>query len=104
MKSISYRNPHLTVRIITSFVLQILIVVLLHRHHQDSTACDLAILAFAVLAVLPLSIRTSCLKGESVVILGLVGLFSQVVILAIGLNLLGWNWLLNWLLRFCGMR
>jgi hypothetical protein len=97
MKSIIAHKPQLTARVVTSLILQILLVILLRQPHQDSIVFNFGILVIAVLALLPLCVRIRRLNKRAAVILGLVGLFPQFVILAILLHLLGWNGLRNWL-------
>jgi hypothetical protein len=55
MKSIIARKPHLTARTAISLSLQILLVVLLRQHYQDSLLFNLGILLIAILAVVPVA-------------------------------------------------
>jgi len=102
MKSIIGHKPHLTARIVISLSLQILLVLLLRRPHLDSTVFNLGILFIAVLAMVPLCVRTCCLYERAALILGLLGLFPQFVILATLLHVLGSSGLFNWLVVLPG--
>jgi hypothetical protein len=99
MKSHIVHKPRTIVRIVTSLVLQIPLVVLLRQHHPDSTVFTLGILVIAGLAMVPLCIWISRLNARTSVILGLVGLFPQVVILVTLLHLLGFKVLFTWLVE-----
>jgi hypothetical protein len=81
-----------------SLVLQVVLVLLLWLY-QDSLLFNLAVLAVAVLAMVPLCLCPSHYNLRTAAILGFVGLFPQFVIVAIVLHLIGRSVLLYWLLR-----
>jgi hypothetical protein len=54
MKTMIAHNPYLIVRIVTSLILQVLLVILLRWPHQDSTTFSICIFIVAVLALVPL--------------------------------------------------
>ena len=54
MKSHIAHKPHLTVRSVSSLALQILLVFLLRRSHQDSIAYNISILVISHFATVPL--------------------------------------------------
>jgi hypothetical protein len=99
MKPIVYRNPHLALRIATSVIIQVLLVILLHRSHQDSLLFSLLIMAIAGLALVPLCIKLPCLNLRITVSLGLAGILPQSVVVATWLHLVGWSGFLHWLVK-----
>jgi hypothetical protein len=56
MESIIAHKPHLTARTVTSFILQVLLVVLLRQPHQDAIVFNAGLLVLAVLAMAPLCV------------------------------------------------
>jgi hypothetical protein len=92
-------QTHLIVRIVISLVLQILLVVLLQQPHQDSLLFNLGIMVVAVLAIVPVASAPRWLPFWPLLMLRLLGLFPLWVFLTTLLHVLGWNGLLDWLLR-----
>jgi hypothetical protein len=72
---------------------------MLNRAPQDSTVFDLGILIIPVLAMVPIASTSRRLPFWTLLMLQLLGLFPLFVVLAILLHLMGWNGLLDWLLR-----
>ncbi len=100
MKTIITYKPHLTARIVTSLILQIVLVVLIRQPHQDSMIFNLGILVISVLAMAPVTFVPRWLPFRSVLILRLLGMFPLFVILATMLHLLGWSGWFRWLVVF----
>jgi hypothetical protein len=99
MKSVIYRNPHLTVRIVISLLLQILLVILLRQPHQDSIMFNAGILVVALLAMVPVASAPRWLPFWPLLILRLLGLFPLFVFLTTILHVLGWNAWSDWLVE-----
>jgi hypothetical protein len=99
MKSIICRKPHLTARIVTSLLLQILLVILLRQPHQDSLAFNTGILAVALLAMVPVAFAPRWLPFWPLLILRLLGLLPLLVFLATLLHLFGRNGCFDWLVK-----
>ncbi len=100
MKTIIAHKPYLTARIITSLILQIVLVVLIRQPHQDSIVFNLGILVISVLAMAPVTFVPRWLPIRTLLMLRLLGLFPLIVILATVLHLLGWGRLYDTLLGF----
>ena len=93
------RRPHLTARIATSLILQILLIVLLSRPHQDSMIFNLSLMLIAVFAMVPVAFVTRWLSFWTILMIRLLGVFPLWVFLATLMHLLWWSGWLNWLLR-----
>ena len=99
MKSTIAHKSYLTLRVAISLILQVLLVVLLSRPHQDSLLFNLGILVIDILAMVPVSFAPRWLPFWPLLLLRLLGLFPLLVFLATLLHLVGWNRWFDWLLR-----
>lgn len=99
MKPMIARRPHLTARIATSLILQILLIVPLSRPHQDSMIFNLSLMLIAVFAMVPVAFVTRWLSFWTILMIRLLGVFPLWVFLATLMHLLWLSGWLNWLLR-----
>lgn len=91
MKSIIARNPCLTARMVTSVILQVVLIVLLRRPHQDWLCFNLGILVISLLATLPVAFVPRWLPFWPMPMIRLLALFPLLVFLATLLDLMGWH-------------